>query len=150
MEQSKKQEIIRSLKYLFFAASAGLIQIGSFAILTEWTSLPYWPRYLIALALSIVWNFTFNRRFTFKSATDVGPAMIKAFAFYVFFTPASTLLGEYLVGDLHWNDYLVTGINMLLNFVLEFLYQRFYVFRDSIDSNDLAKKAGAKPEGKDE
>ncbi|MFA5006917.1 MAG: GtrA family protein [Candidatus Izemoplasmatales bacterium] len=150
MEQQKKQEIVRSLKYVMFAASAGLIQIGSFAILTEWTGLPYWPRYLIALALSIVWNFTFNRRFTFKSATDVGPAMVKAFAFYVFFTPASTILGEYLVGDLFWNDYLVTGINMLLNFVLEFLYQRFYVFRDSIDSNDLAMKARTKAEQKHE
>lgn len=140
MEQHKKQELIRSLKYVFFAASAGLIQIGSFAILTEWTPLPYWPRYVIALALSIVWNFTFNRRFTFKSATQVGPAMVKAFAFYLVFTPATTILGEYLVGDLLWNDYLVTGINMLLNFVLEFLYQRYYVFRGSIDSNDLVKK----------
>ena len=39
-----------------------------------------------------------------------------------------------------WNAYLVEGINMVLNFVLEFLYDRFVVFRTSLDTNERAKQ----------
>ena len=67
-------------------------------------------------------------------------AMALVFAFYCVFTPLSTGLGHYLADGLGWNEYLVTGINMVLNFVLEFLYDRFVVFRDSIDTNQLVKK----------
>lgn len=127
------KEFVRVLKFVFFSISAGLIEIGSFAILTECTNLAYWPRYLIALTLSVLWNFTLNRKFTFQSSNDVPTAMFKVFIFYLIFTPFSTWLGEYLTG-LGWNDYLVTGINMALNLITEFLYQRYYVFRDSIDT----------------
>ncbi len=107
--------------------------MGSFALLTENTNLDYWPRYLIALVLSVLWNFTLNRKFTFQSSNNVPKAMFKVFIYYLIFTPLSTLLGDYLT-SIGWNDYLVTGINMLLNLVTEFLYQRYYVFRDSIDT----------------
>ncbi len=136
----KKAELFRSLKFLFFSVSAGLIEIVSFALLNELLKWPYWPCYLIALVLSVLWNFTLNRRYTFRSASNVPIAMAKVFLFYLFFTPASTWLGNWLAEDLAWNEYLVTVINMVLNFVLEFLYDRFYVFRDSIDTNSLAKK----------
>ena len=136
----KKAELFRSLKFLFFSVSAGLIEIVSFALLNEFLKWPYWPCYLIALVLSVLWNFTLNRRYTFRSASNVPIAMAKVFLFYLFFTPASTWLGNWLAEDLAWNEYLVTVINMILNFVLEFLYDRFYVFRDSIDTNSLAKK----------
>lgn len=136
----KKAELFRSLKFLFFSVSAGLIEIVSFALLNEFLKWPYWPCYLIALVLSVLWNFTLNRRYTFRSASNVPIAMAKVFLFYLFFTPASTWLGNWLAEDLAWNEYLVTVINMVLNYVLEFLYDRFYVFRDSIDTNSLAKK----------
>ena len=139
----KKTELFRSLKFLLFSVSAGLIEIISFALLNELLGWPYWPCYLIALVLSVLWNFTLNRRYTFRSANNVPVAMAKVFLFYLVFTPASTLFGNWLAEDLMWNEYLVTAINMVLNFVLEFLYDRFFVFRDSLDTNEIAKKHGA-------
>ena len=128
------QEFIRFIKFALFSASAGLIEMGSFALLNEFTGWSYWPCYLIALVLSVVWNFTLNRKFTFKSAANVPIAMAKVLAYYAVFTPLSTLLGEYLAGTLGWNEYLVTVINMLLNFGTEFLYQRTFVFGKSLDT----------------
>ena len=128
------QEFIRFIKFALFSVSAGLIEMGSFALLNEFTSWSYWPCYLIALVLSVVWNFTLNRKFTFKSAANVPIAMAKVLTYYAVFTPLSTLLGEYLAGTLGWNEYLVTAINMLLNFGTEFLYQRTFVFGKSLDT----------------
>ena len=141
------KELVRTLKYTLIAASAGLIQIGSFTLLNEILHLSYWVSYLIALVLSVVWNFTFNRRYTFKSASNVQKAMLLVFAYYLVFTPASTYLEHYLTDGCGWNEYLVTVLNMLLNFVTEFLFQRFVVFRDSIDTNDIAKKDAEKRDG---
>ena len=139
----KRAELLRSMKFLFFSISAGLIEIVSCALLNETLGWPYWPCDLIALILSVLWNFTLNRRYTFRSANNVPIAMAKVFLFYLIFTPASTLLGNWLAETVGWNEYLVTGLNMAMNFVLEFLYDRFFVFRDSIDTNALAKKEQA-------
>lgn len=136
----KKKELLRTVKFIFFSISAGLIEMLAFALLNELTSWSYWPCYLIALVLSVLWNFTLNRRYTFQSANNVPVAMAKVLAFYCVFTPLSTLLGNFLAEDLLWNEYVVTIVNMLSNFVLEFLYDRFFVFRNSIDTNELAKK----------
>lgn len=135
-----KKELMRTIRYALIAASAGLIQIGSFTLLNELLHLNYWVCYLIALVLSVVWNFTFNRRYTFKSASNVPKAMLLVFAYYLVFTPASTYLEHYLTDVRGWNEYAVTVLNMLMNFVTEFLYQRFVVFRSSLDTNELAKK----------
>ena len=140
MRKEKNRELIRTVKFVLFSISAGVIQILSFTLLNELMTWPYWPSYLISITLSVLWNFTLNRRFTFKSANNVPIAMAQTAAFYVVFTPLSTLLGNYLVENLLWNEYLVTVINMLSNFVLEYLFQRFVVFRNSLDTNDLAKK----------
>lgn len=140
MSNVRHKELLRSLKFLLFSISAGVIEIAAFSLLNELTGWSYWPCYLIALVLSVLWNFTLNRRYTFQSASNVPAAMIKVFAFYCVFTPASTVLGNFLVESLHWNEYLVTVINMAANFTLEFLYDRFFVFRDSLDTNELAKK----------
>lgn len=129
-----KKDIARFFKFAFFSASAGLIEMGSFALLNEFTEWTYWPCYLIALVLSVIWNFTLNRKFTFKSTANVPKAMFLVFLYYLVFTPTSTWLGDYLAEDLKWNDYLVTGLNMLLNFVTEFLFQRFVVFGKTIDT----------------
>lgn len=128
------KEFMRTLKFVLFSISAGVIQIGSFTLMNEIFHWDYWVCYLIALILSVLWNFTLNRKFTFKSAANVSVAMLKVAAYYAVFTPLSTLLEKYLTETAGWNEYLVTGINMLLNFVTEFLYQRFFVFGKSIDT----------------
>lgn len=129
-----KKEWVRLIKFVIFSASAGIIQIGAFTLLNELSGWRYWPCYLISLILSILWNFTFNRRFTFKSNANITRAMLLVFAFYLVFTPVTTCLGDWLAEDLQWNEYLVTAINMLLNLSLEYLYQRFVVYRNKIDN----------------
>ena len=128
------KEWVRILKFVLFSASAGIIQFGSFALLNELTPWRYWPCYLISLILSILWNFTFNRRFTFRSNANITRAMLLVLAFYAVFTPATTWLGDWLAEDMHRNEYMVTIINMLLNLTLEYLYQRFVVYRNRIDN----------------
>lgn len=128
------KELLRTIKFIFFSISAGVIELASFTILNEFCNLPYWPCYLIALVLSVLWNFTLNRKFTFKSANNVPVAMLKVFAYYCVFTPLTTIGGNYLAETLMWNEYLVTIINMALNLITEYLYQRFFVFGKSIDT----------------
>lgn len=147
MENNKKSEFIRIVKFILFSISAGIIQIVSFTLLNEILHWPYWVSYLIALVLSVIWNFTFNRKFTFKSANNVPVAMLLVLAYYAVFTPLSTLLENYLT-SIGWNEYLVTAINMALNFVTEFLYQRFVVFGKTINTNDVAKKDEEKAKAK--
>ena len=133
------KETLRVIKFILFSISAGAIQIGSFALLNELASLDYWASYLISLSLSVIWNFTLNRKFTFKSAANVPIAMFLVLCYYMVFTPLSTLLEHYLADTLKYNEYVVTILNMLLNFVTEFLYQRFVVFRKHLDDNNVAK-----------
>ena len=133
----KHKELLRTLKFVLFSISAGVIELLAFSLLNELTRWSYWPCYLIALILSALWNFTLNRRYTFQSASNVPVAMLKVFAFYCVFTPVSTIGGSYLADTLHWNEYLVTALNMVCNLTLEFLYDRFYVFRDSIDTREM-------------
>ena len=140
MENNKKAEALRALKFTLFSVSAGIIQIASFSLFKELLHWPNWLSYLLALVLSVLWNFTLNRKFTFKSAANVPIAMLKVAAYYAVFTPLSTLLERYLADTLGWNGYLVTAINMILNFVTEFLYQRFFVFGKSINTAVGAKK----------
>lgn len=128
------KEYLRVILFVLFSASAAVIEMGSFALLNEFTGWSYWPCYLIALLCSIVWNFTLNRKFTFRSAANIPVAMLKTFGFYLVFTPTTTILGSYLADTLMWNEYLVTGINMALNLVTEYLFQRYVVFRNSLDS----------------
>ncbi len=131
MENNKKQ-IFQIIKFTLFSISAGVIQMGSFAILEIFIK-DYWIPYLISLVLSILWNFTFNRRFTFKSAANVPVAMLKVFGFYLVFTPLSTYLGN-LVEGLGVNDFIILIVTMLLNFVLEFLFCKFIVYRGKEDT----------------
>ena len=140
MQTEKKKEPARVIKFVLFSASAGIIEMGVFALLNEWIRWSYWPCYLIALTVSVVWNFTLNRRFTFRSASNVPRAMALVLLFYCVFTPVTTLLGNYLAETLLWNEYLVTGINMLLNITTEYLYDRFVVFRKSLDTNTPVQK----------
>ena len=126
--------MIRIIKFAAFSLSAAVIQMGCFALLNELSGWSYWPCYLIALILSIVWNFTLNRKFTFKSAANIPVAMLKTLGFYAVFTPVTTILGNYLAETLLWNEYLVTAINMVLNLVCEYLFQRYVVFGKNVDS----------------
>ena len=135
-----KKELIRTVKFVLFSASAGIIQSVSFALFEELLHFRHWVSYLLALILSVLWNFTLNRKFTFYSANNIPVAMLKVAAFYVVFAPLSAWATAVLTGvGFGWNKYLVQGLTMLANFVLEYLFQRFVVFRNSIDS---AKKQG--------
>ena len=131
-----KKELLRTIKFTLFSISAGVIEFGLFAILDKFTGWNYWANYLIALIASVIWNFTLNRKYTFKSANNIPIAMMKVALFYAVFTPVSTLIGNYLAENLGWNDLIVTILNMLANFVLEYLYDKYYVFRGSIDTNE--------------
>ena len=142
MKQSNAWQMI---KFTLFSVSAGVIQVASFAVMETVFHLPYWPSYLTALILSVLWNFTFNRRYTFRSDANLSRSMLLVALFYVVFTPASTWWGDALT-KAGWNDFLVLAVTMLANFVLEYLYQRFVVYRGLIDNNDVARRAQKKTE----
>ena len=134
------------VKFTLFSISAGLIQVAAFTLMETAFHLPYWPSYLTALVLSVLWNFTFNRRYTFRSDASVGRSMLLVALFYAVFTPVSTW-GGHVLTTAGWNDFLVLAITMAVNFVTEFLYQRFVVYRNRIDTNDVARRANEKAEG---
>mgnify|MGYP003298686256 CR=1 FL=1 len=144
MKENKKQ-LWQAVKFTLFSISAGGIQIVSFELFSEALHLPYWSSYLISLVLSVLWNFTFNRRYTFRSDGNVPRAMLLVALFYLVFTPLSTWWGDALTG-IGWNKDLVMIGTMLINFVTEFLYQKLVVYRGSTDTNDLARKEQAQEE----
>lgn len=138
MERKKtKQELWRAVKFTLFSLSAGIIQIIVFTLLNELVHCQEWVSNLVALIVSVIWNFTFNRKITFKSANNVPIAMLKVAAFYVVFAPLSAWTMDALT-DIGWNEFLVEALTMIANFVLEYIYDRFFVFGKSIDT--VAKK----------
>lgn len=131
----KRKEFIRTVKFVLFSISAGVIQVVAFTIMEEILHVTHWVSYLVALVLSVLWNFTLNRKFTFHSANNVPIAMLKVAIFYLIFTPVSTWWTAVLTGEaIGWNEYLVLILTMLVNFVTEYLYDRFVVFGKSIDT----------------
>lgn len=129
-----KKELIRTVKFTLFSISAGIIQAGSFALLDEIFKVRYFIAYLIALILSVLWNFTLNRKITFKSANNIPIAMLKVALYYIIFTPLSTWWTKYFTEDASINEYIVLAVTMIINFITEYLYQRFFVFGKSIDT----------------
>ena len=130
-----KKELTRTVKFVLFSASAGVIQVLSFALFEEVLHWAHWLSYLLSLILSVLWNFTLNRKFTFRSAGNVPVAMTLVAIFYLVFTPLSTWWTAALTApELGWNEYLVLALTMLTNFVTEYLYDRFVVFRRTIDT----------------
>lgn len=150
---SKKDNIIMAVKFVFCSAGAGIIQTVSFTVLNELAKrtsifdfLPenlinneYGPFYFIALVLSVLFNFTVNRKFTFKSATNVPVAMLKVFGYYCVFTPLSIWWGVALT-NIGWNEYLVLALTMAVNMSTEFLFNRFVVFGKSINTAEKKDK----------
>ena len=131
----KKRELIRTLKFVLFSASAAIIELASYAVFFDLLHFEEWLAHLISLILSVLWNFTLNRKFTFCSANNVPIAMLKVAGFYLVFTPLSTWWTAVLTGSsVGWNGYVVLIITMLTNFVTEYLFDRFFVFGKSIDS----------------
>lgn len=149
---SKKQEFFRFLKFTLFSCSAGVIQIGAFTLFSELVfhdgNNEYGLSYFIGLLLSVLFNFTINRKFTFKSASNVPIAMLMVLGYYAVFTPLSILWGIALEKRAGWNKYLVLAITMVINFVTEFLFTRYVVFRKSINTQPIKKKANKKQEEK--
>lgn len=71
--------------------------------------------------------------------------MLKVFGYYLIFTPLSTWWGDALTKNAGWNEYLVLAGTMVINFVTEYLFCRFVVYRNSINSID-ARKVAETPE----
>lgn len=131
----KKKELIRTIKFVLFSISAGVIEIASYAVFFDLIHFEEWLAHLLSLVLSVLWNFTLNRKFTFCSANNVPIAMLKVAGFYLLFTPLSTWWTAVLTGArVGWNAYAVLAMTMLINFVTEYLFDRFFVFGKSIDS----------------
>ena len=139
-EKKNTKEVIRALKFALVSASAGIVEAVVFTGMNELGNFPYYVNYLTALIASIIWCYTVNRKYTFKSTKPVKIILLYAAAFYAVFTPATTLLGSWLTGSLGWNEYLATAINMALNLSLEYLYDTFVVYKNEMDNNDVAKK----------
>ncbi len=160
-----KKEIWRAVKYLLFSTSAGVIQMVSALLLKlvilDWCipkdatihfiveqPLETFIAETVALALSVLWNVTFNRKFTFKAANNVPIAMLLAFVFYIPFYPFQTWYIATVekslsnIGD--WGFIIAQGTCMIINFVLEFMWQTFVVFRGAKDTNENAKKQAQK------
>lgn len=126
--------MLQAIKFALFSASAGIIQFVSFTLLDSWLGKElWWISYLVSLVLSVLWNFTLNRKYTFKSAANVPVAMAKVFGYYCVFAPLSTLLGNYLTNTLGWNGHLVTALDMIINMVTEYLFQKYFVFTDTLN-----------------
>lgn len=142
MGRISKKEWLRTLKFLFFSISAGIVQIASFAFMTIFLDDTFYRfKSYIALTLSVVWNFTINRKFTFQSANNINIAMLKTLCFYIVFAPLSIELADmYLVQTLHWNEFLVIACSMVINFITELLYQRLFVYGKSVDTNKRAQE----------
>jgi putative flippase GtrA len=152
-----KHEAWQALKFTLFSASAGIIQIGTYTLMYEVLHWAPWLSYLVSLILSVLWNYTFNRTYTFRSDADVKRSMLLVALFYVVFTPVSTWWTAALTGENPFtgaeasaeplmNNYVVQGGTMLINFVTEFLYQKFVVYRNTIDTNERARKANKQDE----
>lgn len=138
--QNKHHESIgQMVKFALFSVSAGAIQLASFTIFFEIVKWIYWPAYLSALVLSVLWNFTLNRKFTFKAANHVPTAMLKVALFYAIFTPASTYWGDYLT-KVGWNEYLILGITMVTNLITEFIYTKYIVYRHAVNTAVIKEK----------
>ena len=130
-----KRELLHTVKFVLFSISTGLIQVLSFALMEELPHLDYWQSYLFSLLLSVLWNFTLNRKSTFCSANNVPVAMVQIALFYLVFTPLSTLwTAELTAPEVVWNEYLALALAMLVNFATEYLYDRFVVFGKGIDT----------------
>jgi putative flippase GtrA len=130
---SKEENLVQVIKFVLFSISAGIIQVLVFALFEEVFLLPYWPSYLTALIASVLYNFTVNRRFTFKSANNVPKAMMQLGIYYAIFTPLSTWWGDALV-RLGVMDYIVLGGTMVINLVTEFAVNRFIIYRTSMNT----------------
>ena len=155
-----KNEALQAVKFTLFSISAGLIQIASYTLFYEVFHWAPWLAYLVSLILSVLWNFTFNRRYTFRSDADLKKSMLLVALFYVVFTPLSTWWTAALTGVNPFtnaqvsseplvNNYVVQGGTMLINFISEFLYQKFVVYRGSIDTNAAGRKAREAEEQKE-
>lgn len=145
---TKKQEIINLIKFVLFSASAGIIQVVAFTLLNEFVFTfekgnDYGWSYFIALVLSVLWNFTFNRKYTFKSANNIPIAMALVFAYYCVFTPLSIWWGNALT-NIGWNEYLVLILTMIINMATEFLWTRFVVYRNSINTAKSSENSSNK------
>lgn len=172
LKAARKKKAKRFLKYAIIAISGGLIQLTAYIILSDaikldkhvsfdaiyqkqpWlteifydpdTGKTYGLSYFIAVSLSVIWNFTFNRKYTFKSASNVPKAMLLFVLYYAFSIPfncwAIVQLNKLVVFPL--SDKVILICIMLANGLPAFFYQRYVVFGRSLDTKHKKKKRQA-------
>ena len=129
----KNEKARQIYRFTMFSISAGIIQLLVFTILFELAQFPYWASYIIGLVSLVLWNTTFNRKYTFKSTIPMKTALSKLAIFYLFFIPPSTWAGEGLV-YLDWNEYLVLILTMIINLALAFLYNKHFIYNGKINT----------------
>lgn len=139
--KEKIRELIRAAKFTLISISAAIIDAGSFAILNKLLHIDIIFAQPISLILSVIWNFTINRKITFKSAANIKIAMLKVLGFYAVFTPLTTWFSTWAV-SLGVEELIVKAITMVLNLVLEYLFCRYIVFGSSCDTADNSEKKG--------
>ncbi len=144
MMKQPNETLVQTFKFTLLSLSAGLVEAGAFTLLDLLTPIAYDWKHVISIVLSVLYNFTLNRRYTFKSANNIPIAMLKVGIFYVFFIPITAWLGQ-MAANAGWNEYLIKGISMLANFVGEFIWWKYIVFRGTENTNDLAKRAAEEP-----
>ena len=141
VKPSKNQQFIQFIKFTLFSASAGAIQLLSTTILHQWTGWLldyYWLAYIIGLTLSVIWNFTFNRKFTFKAANNIPLAMTLVIIYNCIIVVPLALGGDALVNL--WGEQwgiLVTAISLLINFITEFFWDKYIVFNQKVTDKIL-------------
>ncbi len=141
VKPSKKQQFFQFIKFTLFSASAGAIQLLSTTILHQWTGWLldyYWLAYIIGLTLSVIWNFTFNRKFTFKAANNIPLAMTLVIIYNCIIVVPLALGGDALVNL--WGEQwgiLVTAISLLINFITEFFWDKYIVFNQKVTDKIL-------------
>ena len=148
---TKAQSRWMAIKFVLFSISAGVIEAGSYYILNEFTHIDqytnldevfgneYGLTYFIALVLSVVWNFTLNRKFTFKSAANVPVAMLKVFGYYCVFAPLSIWWTVSLT-NAGVNKYLVLLGTMGANLCTEYLFTRHVVYRHQLYTSEEGQR----------
>ncbi|MDO5025763.1 MAG: GtrA family protein [Trueperella sp.] len=140
---------LQAVKFTLLSGTAAVVEAGSYALFLALDLMPVSWAQAISVALSVLWNFTLNRKFTFKSTGNVPFAMLLVSLFYVAYIPISSVLAG-LMDDAGMHPAVIKIIWLLINFVGEFIWWKYVVFGigerwlDSITKRKAAKNEAEK------
>lgn len=128
--------------FLYFSLGAGVIKLVSFLLLSLIDSghgAVLVLAEIVSVVLSGLFNFTWNRKFTFRSTNNIVPGMFLYGLYSLIATPA---VASFIV-DLTrrgWADWLAKAMKMALHFILDSLYCKFVIFRQVKERASVRKK----------